>query len=70
MHLMCVFANIRNNLVADIWSGTSTDQSYTQYLLNLPLKKGTFGCVTQGEIVKAISNFENTRSSGHDEISN
>ena len=70
MHLMCIFAIIRNNLVADIWSDTSTDQSYTQYLLNSTPQKGTFGCVTQDEIVKAISNLENTRSSGHDEISN
>ena len=64
------FANIGMNLAADIESSISTDQSYTQYLLNPTKKKCIFRCATQDEVVKAINNLENKRSSGHDGISN
>ena len=65
-----VSANIGKNLAADIESSISTDQSYTQYLLNPTKKKCIFRCATQEEVVKAINNLENKRSSGHDGISN
>ena len=64
------FANIGKNLAADIESSISTDQSYTQYLLNPTKEKCIFRCATQDEVVKAINNLENKRSSGHDGISN
>ena len=64
------FANIGKNLAADIRSSISTDQSYTQYLLNHTKEKCIFRCATQDEVVKAIKNLENKRSSGNDGISN
>ena len=64
------FGNIGKNLAADIESSISTDQSYTQYLLNPTKEKCIFRCATQDEVVKAINNLENKRSSGHDGISN
>ena len=63
------FANIGKNLAADIESSISTDQSYSQYPLNLTKEKYIFRCATQDEVVKAINNLENKRSSGHDGIS-
>ena len=52
------FANIGKNHVADIESSISTDQSYTQYLLNPTKEKCMyFRCATQDEVVKAINNL-------------
>ena len=53
------FSDIGKSLAADIDSSISTDQSYTQYLLNPTYQKCTFRCATQDEVVKAISNLEN-----------
>ena len=64
------FANIGNNLAADIESNIPTDQSSTQYMLNPTNEKCIFRYATQDEVVKAINNLENKRSSGHDGISN
>ena len=58
------FANIGKNLAADIVSSFSTDQSYTQYLLNPTKEKCTVRCVTQDEVVKAINNLENSKALG------
>ena len=63
------FANIGKNLSSQI-DQNIFNADYKQYLTSPTKETLQFKCITKDYTIKALDNFENKNSSGHDGISN